>query len=201
MSKSKKSADQVEARPVGQGKDPLAEGNTLENPTNTEAETHYNVKEKSEDVQAREAENTINGQDANERAEEHNAQSLPASDVPNSDAEEQDEVAAGREEPGEELPETPEQEPEDTPEVPESDDAEETPSVPELPEDDEADPAEEQVPEAPADEDSEKPDGTDTEEDPLAEEANDKAAQFLVHQDSVGFMPYRPGGLFICAII
>lgn len=84
----------VEARPQHQGKDPLAEGNTLVNPTNSEAETHYEVKERGADVQ--EAENKINGQDANERAEEHNAQSLPASDVANSDSDEQAEVAEGR---------------------------------------------------------------------------------------------------------
>lgn len=91
--KSTDSGDQVEARPVGQGKDPLAEGNTLVNSTNTEAETHYNVKERSEDVQASE----INGKNANERAEEHNAEApQPGLEVPNSDAAEQEAVAAGR---------------------------------------------------------------------------------------------------------
>jgi len=104
MAKAKKSEDKktednsanknlAEARPVGQGKDPLAEGNTLVNPTNSEAETHYEVKERSEDVQAQ---SQIDGQDANERAEEHNAQSVPATAAPNSDQAEQDEVAAGR---------------------------------------------------------------------------------------------------------
>jgi ABC-type uncharacterized transport system YnjBCD substrate-binding protein len=96
--KSEKSEDQkndasvAEARPVGMGKDPLAEGNTLVNPSNSEAETHYEVKQRSADVQASE----INGQNANERAEEHNTQSLPASEVPNSDQDEQDEVAESR---------------------------------------------------------------------------------------------------------
>lgn len=98
MGKAKKSeaksndSNKVEARPIGQGKDPLAEGNTLVNPSNTEAETHYDVKERSDDVRASE----INGQDANERAEQHNAQSLPASEVANSDETEQSEVAEGR---------------------------------------------------------------------------------------------------------
>lgn len=89
----------AEARPVGEGKDPLAEGNTLVNPTNTEAETHYEVKEKSEDVAAQDAQNTIGGQDANQRAVQHNASNAaPAS--ANSDTAAQDEVAAGRVEPG-----------------------------------------------------------------------------------------------------
>lgn len=98
MAKSKKSEDkqgnEVEARPQHQGKDPLAEGNTLVNPTNTEAETHYEVKERSEDVQASE----IAGKDANERAEEHNAQAYQVHEVPNSDTAEQDAVAEGRKE-------------------------------------------------------------------------------------------------------
>lgn len=95
---------QAEARPIGQGKDPLAEGNTLVNPTNTEAETHYDVKERGEDVQAQEAENTINGQDANERAEQHNAQSGNVNDtpdhveVPNRSEEQLEEDAVDREE-------------------------------------------------------------------------------------------------------
>lgn len=120
MAKSKKSAsaktetpkaDQglVEARPIGEGKDPLAEGNTLVNPTNTEAETHYEVKEKSEDVAAQEAQNTIDGQDANQRAEQHNA-SDAAPVTANSDTADQDEVADGRTEPGSDVVD-------DTPEV------------------------------------------------------------------------------------
>lgn len=111
MGKSKKTEDnkvkqvevkssEVEARPQHQGKDPLAEGNTLVNPTNTEAETHYEVKERSEDVQKA---SEIAGQNANERAEVHNGQVAQPHDVPNSDVAEQDEVAAGRVEPGEEL--------------------------------------------------------------------------------------------------
>jgi hypothetical protein len=91
------SSDKAEARPIGQGKDPLAEGNTLVNPTNSEAETHYDVKERSSDVQAR---SQIAGQDANERAEEHNAQATAqTSDVPNASEADQAEVAAGRVEP------------------------------------------------------------------------------------------------------
>jgi hypothetical protein len=102
-------ADQglAEARPIGEGKDPLAEGNTLVNPTNTEAETHYEVKEKSEDVAAQDAQNTINGQDANERAEQHNA-SDAAPVTANSDTADQDEVADGRTEPGDVVDDTPE---------------------------------------------------------------------------------------------
>lgn len=121
-----KNVDQnvAEARPVGQGKDPLAEGNTLENPTNSEAETHYNVKERGEDVQA--AENTINGKDANQRAEEHNtqiAQGAPDHETPDQGQPAQDEVAAGREEPAAEqaADDTPENV--ETPNVSEADQA------------------------------------------------------------------------------
>lgn len=91
------SSDQAEARPIGEGKDPLSEGNTLANPTNSEAETHYNIKENGAAVQA--AENTINGQDANQRAEQHNAQlaqGAPDHDTPNQSQAEQDAVAEGR---------------------------------------------------------------------------------------------------------
>lgn len=97
---SASNTDKVEARPIGEGKDPLADGNTLVNPTNTEAETHYEVKERSDDVRA--AENTIDGQDANERAEEHNTQltqGAPSHATPqhgNGDQESQESVAAGR---------------------------------------------------------------------------------------------------------
>lgn len=93
-------SDQVEARPIGQGKDPLADGNTLVNPTNTEAETHYDVKERSEDVQAQDAQNKIDGQDANQRAEEHNtalAQGAPDHATPNQSEGDQQEAAEGRE--------------------------------------------------------------------------------------------------------
>lgn len=95
------SSDQskAEARPIGEGKDPLAEGNTLVNPSNTEAETHYEVKERSEDVAAQDTQNTIDGQDANQRAEQHNA-SDAAPVTSNSDSAEQNEVADGRTEPG-----------------------------------------------------------------------------------------------------
>lgn len=149
MSKSKKSDDQVEARPIGEGKDPLADGNTLENPTNTEAETHYKVKEKSEDVQAEENASRIAGQNANERAEEHNAHAANVNqphDVPNSDAEEQDEAAEGREEPGEE-PEVPApadvEEEVPTPPADEVDDTPEEVEVPERTEEQAAEDAEE----------------------------------------------------------
>lgn len=71
---NKPTQDQVEARPQGQGKDPLAEGNTLVNPTNTEAETHYDVKQTSEQA------SQIDGQDANERAEQHNNPEAQAAD-------------------------------------------------------------------------------------------------------------------------
>lgn len=106
---SEQGQSKVEARPIGEGKDPLAEGNTLENPSNTEAETHYNVKERSEDVAAQDAQNTIDGQDANERAEQHNA-SDAAPVTANSDSVEQNEVADGRTEPGGDVVD-------DTPEV------------------------------------------------------------------------------------
>lgn len=106
MAKSKKSKgntttkqadDQVEARPIGEGKDPLAEGARLHNESNTEAETHY--KADDSELKAEENASKIRGQDANERAEEHNANAAaPVSSVPNSDKSEQDEVAAGREE-------------------------------------------------------------------------------------------------------
>lgn len=114
----------VEARPIGAGKDPLAEGNTLENPTNSEAETHYNVKERGEDVQA--TENTINGQNANERAEQHNtqlAQGAPDHDTPNQGQPEQDAVAEGRVDPAAEqaADDTPEEV--EVPEVSEEDQA------------------------------------------------------------------------------
>lgn len=117
-----KKADEgaVEARPIGQGKDPLAEGNTLVNPTNTEAETHYEVKERSEDVQAA---SEIAGQNANERAEQHNAASAVPHDTPNAELSEQDEVAEGRVEPGE-----------DSVVEPEADAVDDTPEEVEVPE-------------------------------------------------------------------
>lgn len=71
-STSKKSEDKVEARPIGQGKDPLAEGERLHNPTNTEAETHYKADRSELNDEAKASE--IRGQNANERAEEHNAE-------------------------------------------------------------------------------------------------------------------------------
>lgn len=74
MAKSKKSDDKkVEARPIGQGKDPLSEGARLHNPTNTEAETHYEA-DRAE-LNDEEKASKIRGQNANERAEEHNAES------------------------------------------------------------------------------------------------------------------------------
>ncbi len=95
---SVKAGDMVEARPIGEGKDPLADGNTLVNPSNTEAETHYEVKESSEEV------SKIDGQNANQRAEEHNAQAGQVNDtpqqveVPNRTEKQQEEDAADREE-------------------------------------------------------------------------------------------------------
>lgn len=78
MAHSKKSdtkvdEHKVEARPIGQGKDPLAEGARLHNPTNTEAETHYEADDS--ELKAEENASKIRGQNANERAEEHNAES------------------------------------------------------------------------------------------------------------------------------
>lgn len=80
MAKSKKSTTskasdtdaKVEARPIGEGKDPLAEGERLYNPTNTEAETHYEA-DRTE-LNDEERASKIRGQDANERAAEHNAE-------------------------------------------------------------------------------------------------------------------------------
>lgn len=66
------SSDKVEARPIKQGKDPLAEGERLYNPTNTEAETHYDA-DRSE-LNDEERASKIRGQNANERAQEHNAE-------------------------------------------------------------------------------------------------------------------------------
>lgn len=40
----------IDARPKTEGKDPLAEGNTLINPTNSEDENVYELLESSEDV-------------------------------------------------------------------------------------------------------------------------------------------------------
>lgn len=92
-----KKPDKVEARPIGQGKDPLAEGARLHNPSNTEGETHYDADNSELNAEETAAKNRINGQDANERAEDHNAQALNGtSDTPNSDQVEQNEVAAGR---------------------------------------------------------------------------------------------------------
>lgn len=108
-SSSKKAGNQVEARPIGQGKDPLAEGERLYNRTNTEAETHYEA-DRSE-LNDEEKATKIRGQNANERAEEHNAQE-PADiedamreeaqdmheEVTNRTEEEQAEESAAREE-------------------------------------------------------------------------------------------------------
>ncbi len=71
-SDSNSSQSKVEARPIGEGKDPLAEGERLHNPTNTEAETHYDA-DRSE-LNDEERASKIRGQNANERAEEHNAE-------------------------------------------------------------------------------------------------------------------------------
>jgi len=49
--------DTVDARPIGEGKDPLAEGNTLVNPSNTEDHNTYEILETSEGV--RQAEKNI----------------------------------------------------------------------------------------------------------------------------------------------
>lgn len=123
MSKSNKSKSQerreavtnnnkskVEARPIGEGKDPLAEGEKLHNPTNTTGETHYEADSSELDAEREAAKNRIGGQDADARAEEHNAESPTAPDnVPETaTANEQETVAAGRVEPGSEVNDTPE---------------------------------------------------------------------------------------------
>lgn len=69
---SKKNDNKVEARPIGEGKDPLAEGERLHNPTNTTGETHYDADDSELKAEEQAAENRINGKDADERAEEHN---------------------------------------------------------------------------------------------------------------------------------
>lgn len=105
MAKAKKSEDKkstkesdnkVEARPIGEGKDPLAEGERLHNPTNTEAETHYDADRSELDDEERASK--IRGMNANERAEVHNQESSNAkmATVPNEDSEAQEEVAAER---------------------------------------------------------------------------------------------------------
>jgi len=95
---SKKASNKVEARPIGQGKDPLAEGARLYNESNTEAETHYKADDSELKAEQTAAKNRIAGQDANERAEEHNAESQPLpSDVPNETETALEEDAADRE--------------------------------------------------------------------------------------------------------
>lgn len=101
MGKSKKNDEHlVEARPVGQGFDPLSRGERLHNESNTEAETHYKADDSELKAEEQAAAARTEGQDANELAEEHNAQSLPASDVPNESEDAQEAAAEGREEPG-----------------------------------------------------------------------------------------------------
>lgn len=124
MAKSKKTTTQnrpegllnsdgtVEARPIGQGKDPLAEGARLHNPSNSESETHYKADTSELNAEEKAAANRASGQDANALAEEHNAQGqveTAPTTVSNSDQAAQDEVAEGRVEPGEDpVPEQPE---------------------------------------------------------------------------------------------
>jgi hypothetical protein len=72
MAKSKKSEDKVEARPIGEGKDPLAEGARLRNPSNTTGETHYEADNSELKAEEQAAKNRIDGKDADERAEKHN---------------------------------------------------------------------------------------------------------------------------------
>lgn len=114
-------SDTVEARPIGEGKDPLAEGERLYNPTNTEAETHYDA-DRSE-LDDEEKASKIRGLDANERAEIHNAETaIPSDEVPNGDDAEQEEVAQSRVEPVDaNVDDTPENV--DVPEVSEEDQA------------------------------------------------------------------------------
>lgn len=90
--KADSNSDKVEARPIGEGKDPLAEGERLYNPTNTEAETHYEA-DRSE-LNDEEKASKIRGMNANERAELHNRESQPLpSDTPNGTDADQAEVA------------------------------------------------------------------------------------------------------------
>lgn len=69
---AKANGNKVEARPIGEGKDPLSEGARLHNPTNTEAETHYKADNRELNDEAKASK--IRGENANERAEEHNAE-------------------------------------------------------------------------------------------------------------------------------
>lgn len=71
-----KKVDQVEARPSGETKDPLAEGMRLYNDSNTEAETHYRADNSELEADEKGA-SKIKGLDANQRAEIHNTQSSP----------------------------------------------------------------------------------------------------------------------------
>lgn len=100
--KKTKSEGKVEARPIGQGKDPLSEGARLHNETNTTAETHY--KADNSELKAEEKASKIRGQNADERAEEHNAEAAEPNRTSNPDQTEQDEVAEDRVEPGTEKP-------------------------------------------------------------------------------------------------
>lgn len=114
----------VEARPIGEGKDPLAEGERLVNPTNTTGETHYEADSSELNAENEAAKNRIGGQDADTRAEQHNAESPTAPDnVPETATSQQDEVAEGRVEPDS-------SDPAEEPETPESDDAEEEEPTP-----------------------------------------------------------------------
>lgn len=86
---TKATTNEVEARPIGEGKDPLAEGERLHNPTNTTAETHYEADDS--ELKAEEAASKIRGENADERAERHNAassnQQLDDSSKPKTDVE------------------------------------------------------------------------------------------------------------------
>lgn len=72
--------DRVEARPIGEGLDPLAVGERIYNETNTSAETHY--KADDSELKAEEQASKIRGKNADQRAEEHNAQGGEDLEVP-----------------------------------------------------------------------------------------------------------------------
>lgn len=170
MSNSKTAEDTIDARPVGHGKDPLAEGMRLHNPSNSSDADSYEVS--SNEVTAPKAHVVADGQVS--------APVKPVHKTPNKSKEEQEEVAAGRVEPGEETPESPTpapeepSEPEDStvPEVPTPAAEVEDPSAPmfdgpKVPD------VDEEVPTPPVDE---EPQATDTESAPEEGKPSDEEA-------------------------
>lgn len=134
MSNSKTAEDTIDARPVGHGKDPLAEGMRLHNPSNSSDANSYEVS--SNEVTAPKAHVVADGQVS--------APVKPAHKTPNKSKEEQEEVAAGRVEPGEETSDV-------TPELGDNADLpdEETPESPAPASEEPSEPEDSTVPEVP----------------------------------------------------